>query len=90
MLTPNLVSFNPTDFEVSKIYQGNVQSLCCLAHFFFNTLAVISRKESEIVGEIFSPALEMQLCLFYLKYQERDVQIQPSLTKIEVLKSTNC
>ena len=57
---------------------------------FLNTLAVISRKESEIVEEIFSPALEMQLCLFYLKYQERDVQIQPSLTKIEVLKSTNC
>ena len=32
--TRHLVSFDPTNFEMSKIYQGNFQSLCCLASYF--------------------------------------------------------
>ena len=50
----NLVSFDPANFEMSKIYHGNFQSLCRLAQLFLDTWAVILRKKSEIVGEIFS------------------------------------
>ena len=53
----NLVSFDPANFEMSKIYQGNFQSLCRLAQLFLDTWAVILRKKSEIFGEIF-----FQLC----------------------------
>ena len=49
--TRNLVSFDPANFEMSKIYQGNFQSSCCLAQLFPDTSAVILRKKSEIVGE---------------------------------------
>ena len=45
---------------MSKIYQGNFQSLCRLAQLFLDISAVILRKKSEIVEEIF-PALKMQL-----------------------------
>ena len=45
--------FNLANFEMSKIYQGNFQSLCRLAQLFLDTSAVILRKKSEIVGEIF-------------------------------------
>ena len=62
-----------------KIWQTLTQlTLTCLKYmkgmFIFNvtwhklfldTLAVILRKKSEIVGEIFSPALEMQFVQFY-------------------------
>ena len=63
---------DPAKFEMSKIYQGNFQSLCRLAQLFLNTSAVILRKKSEIVGENFFLTLKMIL----LKYQEIDVQIQ--------------
>ena len=53
------------DYKVSKIYQGNVQSLCRSAQLFLDTLAVILGKESKLVGEIFPPALEMQFSRFY-------------------------
>ena len=49
----HLVSFDPGNFEMSKIHQGNFQSLCHLAQLFLNTSAVILRKKSEIVGETF-------------------------------------
>ena len=52
------------NFDVSEIYEGNVQSYCYLAQLFLDTLVVILRK-SEIVGEFFSPALEMQFGRFY-------------------------
>ena len=58
---------------MSKIYQGNFQSLCRLAQLFLNTSAVILQKKSEIVGENFFPALKMQFGRFYL---EIDVQMQ--------------
>ena len=50
---------DPANFEMSKIYQGNFQSLCRLAQLFFNTSAVILQKKSEIVGGNFFPALKM-------------------------------
>ena len=56
--TVNLVSFDPANFKVSKIYQGNFQSLRRSPQLFLDTSAVILRKKSEIVGEIFF----LQLC----------------------------
>ena len=58
-------SFDPTHFEMSKVYQGNFQSLCCLAELFLDTAAVILQKKSEIIGENFFPALKMQFGRFY-------------------------
>ena len=52
--------FDPANLDVSKIYQRNFQSQCHLAQLFLDTSAVILRKQGEIVGEFFSPALEMQ------------------------------
>ena len=60
---------------MSEIYQGSFQSQCRLAQLFLDTLAIILRKKSEIVGETFS-ALEKAIWLILLKYQEIDVQIQ--------------
>ena len=42
-------SFDSANFEMSKVYKGNVDSLCRLAQFFLDTLAVILRKKREIV-----------------------------------------
>ena len=61
----NLVSFTPANFEVSKIYQKNVQSPYYFAQLFVNSLSVVLRKKSKIVGKNFSPALEMQFGRFY-------------------------
>ena len=61
----NLVSFDPANFEMAKIYQDYFQSLCRLAQLFLDTSAVILRKKSEIVGANFFPALKMQFGLFY-------------------------
>ena len=61
----HLVSFDPAKFEMSKIYQGNFQSLCRLVQLFLNTSAVILQKKSEIVGGNFFPALKMQFGRFY-------------------------
>ena len=47
----NLVSFEPANFDVSEICEENVLSQCHLAQLFLDTLAVILRKKSEIVGE---------------------------------------
>ena len=41
--TRHLVSFDLANFEMSKIYQGNFQSLCRLAQLFRNTSAVNCR-----------------------------------------------
>ena len=60
---------------MSKIYQGNFQSSCRLAQLFFDTSAVILRKKSEIVEEIFSGSGNA-IWSILLKYQEIDVQIQ--------------
>ena len=45
---------------MSKMYQGNFQSLCPLAQLFLDTLEVILQKNSEIVRENFFPALKIQ------------------------------
>ena len=59
-----MVSFDPANFEMSKIYQVNFQSLCRLAQLFLNTSAVILQKKSEIVGEIFFQLLKCNLVDF--------------------------
>ena len=48
-----MVSSDPANFEMSKIYQGNFQSSNRLAQLFLDASAVILRKKSEIVGENF-------------------------------------
>ena len=70
-----MVSFDPANFEMSKIYQGNFQSSYRLGQLFLNTSAVILQKKSEIVGGIFSSS-ENAIWSILLKYQEIDVQIQ--------------
>ena len=59
-----MVSFDPANFEMSKIYQGNIQSLCRLAQLLLNTSEVILQKKSEIVGGSFFLALKMQFGQF--------------------------
>ena len=49
--TRNLVSFDPTNFEMSKLYQGNFQSSCRLAQLILDTSAAILQKKSKIVGD---------------------------------------
>ena len=70
------MSFDPANFEMSKIYQGNFQSSCRLAQLFLDTSEVILQKKSEIVGEKFFPSSENAIWSILLKYQEIDVQIQ--------------
>ena len=62
-----MVSFDPANFEMSKIYQGNFQSLCRLAQF---TEKERNRQEN------FFPSSENAIWSILLKYQEIDVQIQ--------------
>ena len=70
------ICFDLADFEMSKIYKGNFQSLCRLAQLFLNTSAVILQKKSEIVGENFVSSSENAIWSILLKYQKIDVQIQ--------------
>ena len=61
---------------MSKIYQGNFQSLCRLPQLFLNTSAVIlQKKPAKSLKEIFSSS-ESAIWSILLKYQEIDVQIQ--------------
>ena len=55
-----MVSFDQANFEMSKIHQGNFQSLCRLARLFLKNPAVILQEKSEIVGGNIFPALKMQ------------------------------
>ena len=71
----NLLSFDPASFEMSKIYQGNFQSLCRLAQLFLDTSAVVLRKRAKSLEKIF-PSSEHAIWSILLKYQEIDVQIQ--------------
>ena len=79
-----------------EIYEGNVQDQCHLAYLFLDTLTVILWKKSEIVGEIFSPVLEMQFVRFYRNITECMCKYKASQTKIEkfyklaLLNRTNC
>ena len=70
-----MVSFHPANLEMSKIYQGNFQSLCRLAQLFLDTSAVNLRKKSEIVGENFFSSSENAVWSILLKYQEIDVNM---------------
>ena len=63
--TRNLVSIDSAKFDVSKINRGNVQSECHLAQLLLDTSAAILQQKREVVGEIFSAALEMQFGRFY-------------------------
>ena len=40
-----MVSFDPANFEMLRIHQGNFQSLCRLAQLFLDTSTVILQKE---------------------------------------------
>ena len=62
--TWKLASLEPANFELSKLYYRDVQSLSRLAQLNFSIKTVILRKKSEIVGEIFSPALEIRFWWF--------------------------
>ena len=90
------MSFDPANFEMSKIYQGNFQSLCRLAQLFVNTSTVILQKRSEIVGGKFFQALKMQFGRFYWNIKKQMCEYKHSLTKIETsyivafLNGTNC
>ena len=42
-----MASFDPANFEMSKIYQENFQSLCRLAQLFLDTSVVILRKKEQ-------------------------------------------
>ena len=66
------LSFDPANFEMSKIYQGNLQSLCRLAQLFLNTSAVISKRKSEIVGGIFFQLWKCNLVNFIEISRNRD------------------
>ena len=72
--TQHLVSFDPADFKMSKIYRGNFQSLCRLAQLFVNTSAFY-RKRAKSLEEAFCSS-ENAIWSILLKYQEIDVQIQ--------------
>ena len=73
---PHQVGFDPTNFQMSKIYQGNFQSLCRLAQLFLNTSAVVIQKKERNRWRKFFPCSENAIWLILLKYQEINVQIQ--------------
>ena len=49
----------PINFELSELNHRDVQSLNRLAQLNFNIWAIVLQIKSEIVGEIFSPALKV-------------------------------
>ena len=53
-----LASLEPANFELSKLYHRDVQSLSRLAQQTLTHKQSFYEEKSEIVGEIFSPALE--------------------------------
>ena len=57
-------------------YMKGIFSFDVTWQLFLDTLAVILRKKSEIVGEIFSSNSGNATCSILLKYQETFVQIQ--------------
>ena len=59
-----------------KYIKGVFNPNALLAQLLLDTLAVILKKKSEIVGENFFQALKKQFWSILLKYQETDVQIQ--------------
>ena len=74
--TLHLVSFDPANFEMSKIYQGNFQP-----HMPFGTVisqylgSHFTEKERNRWRKFFSSS-ENAIWSILLKYQEIDVQIQ--------------
>ena len=61
---------------MSKIYQGNFQSLCRLPQLFLNTSAVILQKNLRNRWRKFFSGSESAIWSILLKYQGIDVQIQ--------------
>ena len=61
-----------TNFEMSKIYQGNFQSSCRLAQFFSG---VLLQKRAKSLEKIFFLLWKCNLVGF-IEYQEIDVQIE--------------
>ena len=56
----DLVSFDPANFEMSKVYQENFQSLCRLTQFFLDTSASHFTEKERNRCRKFFPALKMQ------------------------------
>ena len=73
--TRNLESCHPANFDVSEIYEGNIQSWCHLAQLFLDSLAVILRKRAKSLEKFFSSSGNA-ICSILLRYQEICVQIQ--------------
>ena len=61
---------------MSKIYQGNFQSLCRLAQVFLDTSAVIFLEKNAKSFENTFSSSENAIWSILLKYQEIDMQIQ--------------
>ena len=62
---------------MSKIYQGNFQSLCRLAQLFLDTLEVILRKKrAKSLKKISFSSSGNAIWSILVKYQEIDVQLQ--------------
>ena len=70
-----ILSFDPTNFEMSKIYEGKFQSSCRLAQLFLDTSAVILRERGKLLEKTFSSS-ENAIWSILLKYQEIDVQLK--------------
>ena len=91
-----MVSFDPANFEMSKIYPGNFQSAYRLAQSFLDTSAVMSQKNGEIGWRKFFSSSENAFWSILLKYQEIDVQIQTftdengNILHSCFLRGTNC
>ena len=77
----NLVSFESANFEMSKIYQGNIQSSCYLAQLFLDTFSVIVQKKEWNRWIKFFSSFENAVWLILLKYQDIYMQIQTFIDK---------
>ena len=68
--TRNLLSFDPVNFDVSEIYEGNVPGGMFSPDVTWHSYVVTPwqpfyEKRAKSLENSFSPALEMQFCRFY-------------------------
>ena len=82
-----MVSIDPANSGVSKIYQENLKALYRLVRLLFDSLATILRRESEIVAEFFSQATILYLTsahfqLSVLSVKSYSLEISPVHQKL--------
>ena len=70
-----MVSFDPANFKMSKIYQGIFSSYAVWHNYFSIPHQSVHRKRAKSFQKYFFPSLNCNL-VDLLKYQEIDVQIQ--------------